>query len=395
MLALRAFCASLLCATALAACSSSNPNGASKPPAPVADQSSGPGNPSSGGNGAPANGGAGSSGGGGGLAAGAGGSADGGAPAQQLSHRRCGWMNDDIALGKASFAANADFFDTIHPYWFTLNADGTLTATSWADDAAVIATAHAHKVALMPLVYGGDVAASIRNVISSPAAITAHVNLLVQLAVSRQYDGLEMDYEHLWQASDRAGYTALMVALAQALHAQGKTLSLAVPAIPVDNLQNGYDYAALAAGGVDVVHLMGYDFHSISSDHLGPLAPLGWIDAVAARVQQLGIAKSFVLGIANYGVGSGWYANSGDLITQCGPNYATTTDHMLTCPYGTYTAGISPHCTTARGDVWFEDLASMTEKANSAAAHGLRGISYYTLGGEPAGFFDAMRAVYP
>jgi chitinase len=303
-------------------------------------------------------------------------------------------MNDNIDLGKASFVANADFFDAVHPAWWTLTAAGNVSATSWADDAIVISTAHAHSVKLMPLVYGGDDVSAIRAVISSPTVIAAHVQTLVQLAVSRNYDGLELDYEHLWAASDRPGYTQLVTDLAKALHAQGKDLSLAVPAIDVDSGGSGYDYAALVAGGADVIHLMAYDFHSIAGDHLGPLAPLGWVNAVNARVQQLGIASHFVLGIANYGVGSGWYVNSSDAVSQCG-TYSTTTDHMATCPYGDYAPGVAPHCTTAKGDLWFEDGASIAEKARSAKAHGLRGVSYYTLGGEAPGLIAALSAAYP
>jgi chitinase len=304
-------------------------------------------------------------------------------------------MNDNIDLGKASLAANAAFFDAVHPYWWQLNADGTVKATSWVDDAAVITTTTSHSIKLMPLIYGGDDVSAIRSVISSPATMASHVQTVAQLAVAHHYDGIEIDYEHLWSASDRPAYTAFITQLAAALHAQNKELSLAVPAIAVDNGQNGYDFTALVAAGADVIHLMGYDFHGIGSDHLGPLAPIGWIDAVAARVEQLGLSSHFVLGIANYGVGSGWYVNSSDAITQCGSNYATSTTHMSSCPYGSYAAGIAPHCTTAKGDLWFEDGASMAEKAQTAKTHGLRGVSYYTLGGEPAGLFQGLSAAYP
>jgi hypothetical protein len=316
-------------------------------------------------------------------------------PPVAVAHHRCGWMNDDINLGKQSFLANIDFFDAIHPYWWTLTASGGVTATSWVDDATVVSTSAAHKIKVMPLVYGGDNAASIRAVFASSAAIAAHVQVLVNLAVSHHYDGIELDYEHLWSGSDRPGYTALVTQLAAGLHAQGKELSLAVPAIDVDYGIDGYDYKAIVAGGVDIVHLMGYDFHSTASDHLGPLAPLGWIDAVGQRVQSAGLGSHFLLGIGNYGVGSGWYANSADAIAMCGANYPTTTTHMQTCPYGVYNAGVSPHCTTSKGDIWFEDNASMAEKAQSAKAHGLRGVSYYSLGGEPAGMFTTLRSAYP
>jgi hypothetical protein len=87
-------------------------------------------------------------------------------PPVAMTHHRCGWMNDDIALGKASFLANIDFFDAIHPYWWTLGANGTVSAGSWVDDATVVSTSASHKVKLMPLVYGGDDATAIRAVLA-------------------------------------------------------------------------------------------------------------------------------------------------------------------------------------------------------------------------------------
>src|SRR5947209_16432968 len=149
-------------------------------------------------------------------------------PTAKAHHHRCASLNDDMALGTASLIANADFFDAVHPYFWTLSAGGTLNATSFVDDATIVATARAHSIELMPLVYGGDNASLIESVISSPAAIAAHVKILVDLAVSHNYDGIELDYEHLWTASDRPGYTALVQQLAAGLHAHGKELSLAV-----------------------------------------------------------------------------------------------------------------------------------------------------------------------
>ena len=311
-----------------------------------------------------------------------------------LAHHRCGWMNDNPTAAKASFVANVDFFDAIHPYWWTATATGSVTATSWVDDATVVTTAHAHNIKLMPLVYGGDDGSILRSIMASSSSIAAHVQALVNLTVSHNYDGLEIDYEHLWQASDRPGFTQLITQLAAALHAQGKDLSLSMPPKDIDTTGDAYDYKALGAAA-DVLHLMGYDFHGTFTDHLGPLAPLGWIDAVNAHVQSLGLASKFILGVGNYGVGTGWYAVGADAISMCGPNYATTTTHMLTCPYGVYAAGRSPHCTTSKGDLWFEDSASIAEKANSAKAHGLRGVTYYDLGGEVPGLFTTLRSAYP
>src|SRR5262249_34476576 len=146
-----------------------------------------------------------------------------------------------------------------------------------------------------------DNASYIRPILASPGATSAHAATLAALAVQHNYDGLELDYEHLWTSGDRFGYVELIRETAAALHAQGKVLTLAIPAIPQDNRQNAYDYAALAQSA-DALHLMGYDFHYFGGDHLGPLAPKGWIEGVAAHAAQTGAPQKFLLGVANYAI---------------------------------------------------------------------------------------------
>jgi spore germination protein YaaH len=228
---------------------------------------------------------------------------------------------------------------------------------------------------------------------ASPQAIAQHAQTLTNLVMQHGYDGIELDYEHLWSSSDRAPYTALMQAVATSLHAQGKELTLALPAMDHDMPDAAYDYTQLQ-DIVDVMHLMAYDFHYMGGDHLGPLAPKGWVNDVVTRVQSLGKPDKYVLGLANYGISTGWYTSAKDAAARCGGNYSSQTDHMTSCPLGHQDPGLAPHCTTSNGDVWFEDVASMTEKAALAKAHGLGGVGYWTMGDEPSGFFDAMKTIF-
>ncbi len=313
--------------------------------------------------------------------------------APHAQHKRCGWIGaDTFDAGKKSFLANPDFFDAIHPKWATLMADGSIRVLAMADDAEIMAAAKQHQVKVIPLIDADD-ASYLRNVMSSPSAIAAHAQALTDLVVKHGYDGIELDYEHLWSASDRAPYTALINAVAASLHAQGKLVTLALPAMDVDHKDAAYDYAQLQ-DVADVLHLMGYDYHGMGGDHLGPLAPKGWINDVVTRVQSLGKPEKYTLGVANYGISTSWYCSAKEAAARCGGSYSSQTDHMLTCPLGHQEAGLAPHCSTPQGDVWFEDVASMTEKAALAKAHGLGGIGYWTMGDEPDGFFAAMQGQF-
>lgn len=314
----------------------------------------------------------------------------------KAQHHRCGWMNDNFTLGTQSLVNNSDYYDAVHPYFWYLLTDGTLKRTASSDDSAILSAARTHGIKLMPMISGGSTAVGMRAVMGSPGSINAHVAALMSIVTASGYDGLDLDYEHLWAATDRPRYVQLISQLATALHAKGKELSLSVPAIDVDPGTSAYDYAALVNAGADAIHLMGYDYHYLGGPHLGPLAPLGWVTAVATRVQSLGIAGRFLLGVANYGIGATWYANGLEAANSCtAGSYSNTTTHMATCTFGHPAAGLSPHCSTANGPVWFEDASSIGEKARMARDHGLRGVAYYTLGGETAGMLQAILAAFP
>jgi spore germination protein YaaH len=314
--------------------------------------------------------------------------------APHARHKRCGWIGaDTFDAGKKSFLANPDYYDAIHPKWGTLMADGSIRVLAMADDADIMSTAKSHSIKLIPLVDADDVS-YVRNAMSSPAAVAAHAQTVTDYVVKHGYDGIELDYEHLWTAADRAPYVALVKAAAASLHAQGKLLTLALPAMDADHADAAYDYVQIQED-VDVMHLMAYDFHYMGGDHLGPLAPKGWVNDVVTRVQSLGHPEKYTLGVANYGIAGGWYTSAKDAASRCtGGAYSSQTDHMTVCPIGHQEAGLAPHCTTSQGDVWFEDVASMTEKAQLAKAHGLGGVGYWTMGDEPDGFFSAMQSLF-
>ena len=192
---------------------------------------------------------------------------------------------------------------------------------------------------------------------------TTHAQALADLVTQHGYDGIELDYEHLWSSADRPGFVALVAQVAAALHAQGKLLSLALPAMDHDDGNNAYDYVALQQSA-DVLHLMGYDFHWLGGPHLGPLAPLGWVSDVVTRVETSGAPAKYVLGVANYAIGDGWYSTAVDAVEKCGAGYFAPDRphaHLLARPSRGGLGAALHH--GSQGDLWFEDAVSAGEKA--------------------------------
>jgi spore germination protein YaaH len=316
--------------------------------------------------------------------------AGGGTPAPAAGHRRCGWVFTSDPPAKASYLAHADFFDALHPVWYALNSDGvSIRALSSANDVDVTTSLRTHQAALIPLVASVENAAWTRTMLYDPAKRAAHIKNLVEIAVKNAYDGLDLDYEHLWNRADHDPLVAFVKEFGAAMHAAGKRASIAAPALAESSPV--WDYAALAAS-LDEVHLMGYDFHNVGT-HAGPTAPLGWIEIVAANAAAIDPGK-FILGLPNYGLGTGTFCVLDQCAKKCTGPIAGTTDHMSTCPLGDFAAGRILNCDTAAGRLYFDDAASLGEKAAAAQQHKLRGIGYWSVGGEPADFWGTLRKYY-
>jgi spore germination protein YaaH len=221
------------------------------------------------------------------------------------------------------------------------------------------------------------------------ANVAAHVRTLVDLAVQHGYEGLDIDYEGLWTPDDRAPFTAFIQLLTSAMHAAGKQVSIAGPALTSNANNNAWDYPVIS-GSLDIIHLMGYDYHFVGGDHVGPVSPLGWVEAAAAFAATTGKASRFVMGVPNYGVGAGYSCSGTECAAACGGGYETVDTHMASCSYGVFAAGRSPHC----GSLYFDDVASIQEKVQAAHKHGLGGITYWNIGREPSGWFEMIKQYY-
>jgi spore germination protein YaaH len=322
--------------------------------------------------------------------------ASGGTTTAAAQHTRCGWIDgDDVSY--ASFVANASWFNAVHPKWLQVDPNGNVITLSTIDHAAMLAAAHANHVLVMPMIDNPD-AARLRIIIGDAGKIAAHVQTLLQMVKQHGWDGIDLDYEHLWSASDRPGFTSFISQITQAFHAAGYQVSEALPATALpDSGASAYDYNALAAN-LDVLHFMHYDFHYPDGDHMGPIAPAGWVEASFQHAAATGHPEKFMLGFPNYAIGLGWYDWLSNGIADCTSAIVESTNEMLTCPYnsGGWSAGIAPHCSTAsHGTIWFENLDSMDEKLKLAAKYGARGVTYWTIGSEIGGFFDLVKKYYP
>jgi spore germination protein YaaH len=307
-----------------------------------------------------------------------------------------GWIEAGNGAGYDSFAANAAWFDTIHPQWYTLGSDGvSIKNGKGMDDARVTTAARANNVLLIPMIAGVSGSGPIVNMISSPSKRAEHIANLVALVDQKGYDGINIDYEKVPE-SDKALFTQFMSELAVAMHAHGKQVGLAVTAI-FQAKGSVFDYPGLAAV-VDEVDIMGYDFHWSGGPHRGPVAPLSWIKAVVAYVASTGQPQKFILGLPNYGIAGSWYSTDAGCARACRGAIATTSDELAGCSLNwahLSTEGRSPNCDSGQGRIYFDDLQSLEEKVAEAKAAGLGGVTFWALGDDLPGVFAMVSKYFP
>ncbi|TMQ12704.1 MAG: hypothetical protein E6J91_20385 [Deltaproteobacteria bacterium] len=362
-------------------------------------------------------------------------------PPPPPGHHFCGWLmgvGDNATTDPYfnDFAANAASFDAVHPTWWSVNAGGggncctgggtfcesfgnprSTYAPCVSEQVRSNTTYGGKRTKLIPMVAattGGQVAI-VRQMLANTSAMDQWVSTLVGFAQSDRYDGYDIDFEHLYDGTNpqvRSQLVTFMTKLASALHPLGKTVSIAVDAFDHSDANSMWDVASLL-NVCDQVHVMGYDYHGIGTNHPGPVDPLGW--AQAAMVFMAGLNNGatvgkLIWGLPNYGVEGPdgqpvigepqqglkvWIANH--------PGYATTSTEMASCPFNVdthYDAGRSPNGYVGANHAYFDDISSLEQKVSAAAAQGFGGITYWTVGDEPdqpAGrtFFQMVRAHFP
>jgi spore germination protein YaaH len=234
---------------------------------------------------------------------------------------------------------------------------------------------------------------------SDPSVRAQHVAALVAVATSRNYDGLDFDYENfIFPAGDAEGlavrsvFTALVGETCAALHQVGRVCSVTVMAKTNGAAFRGagvYDYPALGAVA-DRFRVMTYDEH-IGTDPPGPIAGYPWVNAVAAYIHSTVPADKVELGIPFYGRDWGGERT----VTVTGPQaYALAArygapiayDPVQRAPYFGYSDGTNWHT------VWFTNAQMVSDRIALAASYGFTKTTYWAAGQEAPEVWTAIRA---
>lgn len=304
------------------------------------------------------------------------------------------WLPDSFdSANRHSFEANADILDEVSPFWYATDARGNLLHGADARDRTLIELAHSKNVLVLPTVHnivnGID---PVPGLLRNPERRSQHVRNIVREVLDHQYDGFDIDYE-LLDSSLRDEFSAFIVELSEALHAQGKLLTIAVHAKTEDyGGLGGFQDWAVIGQAVDRMRIMTYDYHWRGGGP-GPVAPVYWVREVANYAKTVVDPAKVVIGVPFYGYN--WPAN-GDATPQIWEAINDLIEaYGLTVNFAESDANgpIQENWITYNGrKVWFATSRGLDAKLGLVQELDLAGIAIWRLGGEDPSNWEVIRA---
>ncbi len=287
----------------------------------------------------------------------------------------------------ADLQAHASAIGVIYPTYYECSPSGPVQG---AAEPALDAFALARSLVEMPR-FSCQNGPLVHRILTARALRARVLTQLETLALS--YAGLNLDLEND-RPSDRSAFTTFVAALAARLHLAGRRLAVDVAGVTSELPRRQtylYDDPALAALA-DTVFVMAWGVHWERSAP-GPLAPLPYVRAVAARLRRLPHASRFVLGIPLYGL---------DWPALGGPSQPATPLPYAAAVSLAQSVGATPARDGASGElsfsytragtahhVWFPDARAVAQRIDIAHRFGLA-AGLWRLGQEDAGVWGVL-----
>lgn len=236
-------------------------------------------------------------------------------------------------------------------------------------------------------------AAGIDRLLRSKAARARAVEQMRREAARWGVNGVHLDLEAVPPA-DRNRLTGFVAEVARALHADGRLLTVALPAKLRDESQSAwagaYDYRDLGRIA-DAVTIMTYDEHYPGSAP-GPVASLPWMEKVVAYATARIPPRKILLGIAGYGYE---WSPDGKARTLAFPQVESLLragatggwEEAQKAPFLRYQHQPSGSWRT----VWYQDRRSTSFQLSLVGRYGLAGIAFWRLGMEDPSVWQEVR----
>ncbi|MBP1762741.1 MAG: chitinase [Firmicutes bacterium] len=298
-----------------------------------------------------------------------------------------GW--NDLTYGFPSLKAHYKEINVLMPYWYTLNADGSIKTASVGLEPEVIDFIRQHpEIKLLPLI-NKDL--TDQSVLTDATTRNTAISNIVKTVTDNKYDGVNIDFE-LLPAKNRDDLTVFIRDLAKQLHSQNKMVSVSVmPKLDgLEEIGAAYDYGALGKL-TDFVTIMTYDKHAAATKP-GSVSPYKWVEKNIKEALKSIPANKLVVCIGAYGydwpvpeVGETKYIGMREAQQRADSHKAKVKwDDDSQSAYFFYWDGGVKH------EVWFENGFSITRKVALAKKYNIRGVAIWRIGFEDKQYWSKL-----
>jgi len=269
-----------------------------------------------------------------------------------------------------------------------------LEAVQNSEDQAIIDFAKANKIPIVPTISNSFDGKKISGFLNDPVRRDENIKNILDKVLEFNYDGIDIDYEGSLK-EDTEAFTAYIKALSEVLHAQNRTLTIAVmaksePMMPIFG-ERGQDWKELSKY-VDEFRIMTYDY-GWSGSNPRPVAPYYWVEEVVKYAVEHVPVEKIRLGVPFY---SAAWSDNGVEGQKEFASYTYQTIREILEKYGVdfqydprqrtnrlfYLSDNDERDVVAPYEVWAENHVGLEAKLNLVKKYNLGGIAIWRLGRE-------------
>jgi len=232
------------------------------------------------------------------------------------------------------------------------------------------------------------------GMLADPAARHRLISDTVAYAVMARQAGIVVDFEEI-PLKSQPHFREFTAGLAQALHAAGLKLMIALPARDDD-----YDYAFFGRE-TDAIILMNYDQHWLTSPP-GPIAGQDWFLENLRQIREVVPAEKIIVGIGNYAYD--WAESSGKKETPHAEEFSV--QEALLHAYESETevefdtASLNPHYSyddeqNRTHQVWILDAVTAYNELRASERLGVQGTALWRFGSADTSLWPIWDATRP
>ncbi|MGX1885098.1 glycosyl hydrolase family 18 protein [Streptomyces sp. NPDC055287] len=273
---------------------------------------------------------------------------------------------------------------TVSPFWYRAVSAGRIDGHPGAGERRVVDGLHAAGVKVVPTVMETMKPGALGSILTSPTRRATHIRALLEIAKSRHYDGLDLDYESIGATGDatyqevRAGYAKLVEGVCRALRKVDKQCVVTV-APKTASSGRIWDYTAIGRAA-DRMRIMAYDHHW-KGGKPGPLSTPRWYDEILRTATAAVPAGKIELGLPAYGWD--WPADGRSRAKHVTWKEAEALRRAKGAPYTLDPVSRTPHFSywdgEQRREVWYQDAPGVAEHLPVLRKYGVANTALWAL----------------